>query len=98
MYELAQINKIQNFNLNVPKGTKNQFNLSGGFAPKAMEKGINNKWKKVAGSNPQSDANYPTDFANKVISTGVGYLKGSINTQVNLSTCVNALAKTLQNG
>lgn len=99
MYDLAELNKIRDFNLTVPQGSKTQLGFTGGnFSPARIESGANKQWKKAAGSNPLTDANYPDEYVNDAIGTGVGYLRGSINNQVNSSTCTNAIAQTSQNG
>jgi hypothetical protein len=99
MYDLAQLNRIQDINLTIPQGSKTQLGFTGGnFSPARIESGANEQWKKAAGSNPLTDANYPDEYVNNAIGTGVGYLRGSINNQVNSSTCTNAIAQTSQNG
>jgi hypothetical protein len=99
MYDLAQLNKIQDINLTISKGSKTQLGFDvGNFSPETIERGANEAWKKAAGSNPLTDANYPDEYVNNAIGTGIGFLRGSINNQVNSSTCTNAIAQTSQNG
>jgi hypothetical protein len=81
IYKNATLNQIAPINV-------------GDYSPDDIEKKINREWDR-AGQGQTTPGRllirYPFVEANKLLSRGVGFLTGSLKTQVQSSTCVSAL-------